>query len=261
MNPSGRYFASVLVETNIAEFPVSEIKEDNAIGIDLGIKEHAVCSNGRIFDNPKNLAHSLELLRRRQRQLSRKQKGSANRDKARIKLARIQERISNQRKDHIHKVTSILTHDSQVRTICIEDLNVRGMQQNKKLARSISDASFGMFRSILEYKCRWYGINLISINRFAPSSKTCSKCGYVYDGLTLNDRSWRCPQCGSLHDRDLNAACNIKNFGLKALPVERGEVKPVDCPIVDKRRSRPKKQRQVEAGKTRSNLTPKPLSL
>ena len=261
MNPSGRYFASVLVETNITELPVSEIKEDNTIGIDLGIKEHAVCSDGRIFDNPKNLAHSLELLRRRQRQLSRKQKGSANRDKARIKLARIQERISNQRKDHIHKVTSILTHDSQVRTICIEDLNVKGMQQNRKLARSISDASFGMFRSILEYKCRWYGINLISIDRFAPSSKTCSKCGYVYDGLTLNDRSWRCPQCGSLHDRDLNAACNIKNFGLKALPVERGEVKPVDCPIVDKRRSRPKKQRQVEAGKTRSNLTPKPLSL
>lgn len=260
MNSSGRYFASVLVETNITELPVSEIKEDNAIGIDLGIKKLAVCSDGRIFDNPKNLAHSLELLRRRQRQLSRKQKGSANRDKARIKLARIQERISNQRKDHIHKVTSILTHDSQVRTICIEDLNVRGMQQNKKLARSISDASFGMFRSILEYKCRWYGINLISINRFDPSSKTCSKCGYVYDGLTLNDRSWRCPQCGSLHDRDLNAACNIKNFGLKALPVERGEVKPVDCPIVDERRPRPKKQRQVEAGKTRSNLTPKPLN-
>ena len=134
--------------------------------------------------------------------------------------------------------------------ICIEDLNVRGMQQNKKLARSISDASFGMFRSILEYKCRWYGINLISIDRFAPSSKTCSKCGYVYDGLTLNDRSWRCPQCGSLHDRDLNAACNIKNFGLKALPVERGEVKPVDCPIVDERRPRPKK---ATAGRSRKN--------
>ena len=198
MNPSGRYFASVLVETNITELPVSEIKEDNTIGIDLGIKEHAVCSDGRIFDNPKNLAHSLELLRRRQRQLSRKQEGSANRDKARIKLARIQERISNQRKDHIHKVTSILTHDSQVRTICIEDLNVKGMQQNKKLARSISDASFGMFRSILEYKCRWYGINLISI---------------------------------------------------------------VDCPTADGRRSRPKKQRQAEAGKKRSSPTPKPLGL
>ena len=261
MNPSGRYFASVLVETNITELSVSEIREENTIGIDLGVKEHAVCSDGRIFDNPKNLAHSLELLRRRQRQLSRKQKGSANRDKARIKLARIQERISNQRKDYIHKVTSILTHDSQVYTICIEDLNVKGMQQNRKLARNISDASFGMFRSILEYKCRWYGINLISIDRFAPSSKTCSKCGYVYDGLTLSNRRWQCPQCGSIHDRDLNAACNIKNFGLKALPVERGEVKPVDCPIVDERRLRPKKQRQVEAGKKRSKPTPKPPSL
>ena len=261
MNPSGRYFASVLVETNITELSVSEIREENTIGIDLGIKEHAVCSDGRIFDNPKNLSHSLELLQRRQRQLSRKQKGSANRDKARIKLARIQERISNQRKDHIHKVTSILTHDSQVYTICIEDLNVKGMQQNRKLARNISDASFGMFRSILEYKCRWYGINLISIDRLAPSSKTCSKCGYVYDGLTLSNRRWQCPQCGSIHDRDLNAACNIKNFGLKALPVERGEVKPVDCPIVDERRLRPKKQRQVEAGKKRSKPTPKPPSL
>lgn len=261
MNPSGRYFASVLVETNITELSVSEIREENTIGIDLGVKEHAVCSDGRIFDNPKNLSHSLELLQRRQRQLSRKQKGSANRDKARIKLARIQERISNQRKDHIHKVTSILTHDSQVYTICIEDLNVKGMQQNRKLARNISDASFGMFRSILEYKCRWYGINLISIDRFAPSSKTCSKCGYVYDGLTLSNRRWQCPQCGSIHDRDLNAACNIKNFGLKALPVERGEVKPVDCPIVDERRLRPKKQRQVEAGKKRSKPTPKPPSL
>lgn len=261
MNPSGRYFASVLVETNITELSVSEIREENTIGIDLGVKEHAVCSDGRIFDNPKNLSHSLELLQRRQRQLSRKQKGSANRDKARIKLARIQERISNQRKDHIHKVTSILTHDSQVYTICIEDLNVKGMRQNRKLARNISDASFGMFRSILEYKCRWYGINLISIDRFAPSSKTCSKCGYVYDGLTLSNRRWQCPQCGSIHDRDLNAACNIKNFGLKALPVERGEVKPVDCPIVDERRLRPKKQRQVEAGKKRSKPTPKPPSL
>lgn len=261
MNPSGRYFASVLVETNITELSVSEIREENTIGIDLGVKEHAVCSDGRIFDNPKNLSHSLELLQRRQRQLSRKQKGSANRDKARIKLARIQERISNQRKDYIHKVTSILTHDSQVYTICIEDLNVKGMQQNRKLARNISDASFGMFRSILEYKCRWYGINLISIDRFAPSSKTCSKCGYVYDGLTLSNRRWQCPQCGSIHDRDLNAACNIKNFGLKALPVERGEVKPVDCPIVDERRLRPKKQRQVEAGKKRSKPTPKPPSL
>ena len=203
MNPSGRYFASVLVETNITELSVSEIREENTIGIDLGVKEHAVCSDGRIFDNPKNLSHSLELLQRRQRQLSRKQKGSANRDKARIKLARIQERISNQRKDHIHKVTSILTHDSQVYTICIEDLNVKGMRQNRKLARNISDASFGMFRSILEYKCRWYGINLISIDRFAPSSKTCSKCGYVYDEETPFEElpdTWVCPLCGAGKD-------------------------------------------------------------
>lgn len=128
-----------------------------------------------------------------------------------------------------------LTHDSQVRTICMEDLNVKGMQHNHHLARSVVDASFGMFLTMLEYKCRWYGVNLIKIDRFAPSSKTCCKCGHIYKGLKLSERSWTCPECGTHHDRDFNAACNIKEFGLKALPTERGKVKPVDCPLVDDR--------------------------
>ena len=235
MTPSGKYFASVLVDTTIQELPASAIQGNTTLGIDLGIKSLAVCSDGRTFDNPKNLQRSLDRLKLLQKRLSRKQKGSANRNKARIRVARLQERIANCRKDNLHKITHALTHDSQVRTLCMEDLNVKGMQHNHHLAQAVGDASFGMFLMLLEYKCRWYGVNLIKIDRFAPSSKTCGKCGYVYKGLKLNERNWTCPECGTHHDRDFNAACNIKEFGLKALPTERGKVKPVDCPLVDDR--------------------------
>lgn len=235
MSPSGRYFASVLVDTAIQELPVTSIQDDTALGIDLGVKTLAVCSDGRTFDNPKNLQGSLKRLALLQKRLSRKQKGSSNRNKARIRVARLQEHIANSRKDNLHKITHALTHDSQVRTICMEDLNVKGMQRNHNLAQAVGDASFGMFLSLLEYKCSWYGVNLIKIDRFAPSSKTCGHCGYVYKGLRLSERSWTCPECGTHHDRDLNAAHNIKEFGLKALPSERGNVKPVDCPTVDER--------------------------
>ena len=235
MTPSGKYFASVLVDTAIQELPVSPIQGDTALGIDLGIKSLAVCSDGRTFDNPKNLQHSLDRLALLQKRLSRKQKGSANRNKARIRVARLQEHIANCRKDNLHKITYALTHESQVRTICMEHLNVKGMQRNHHLAQAVGDASFGTFLTLLEYKCRWYGVNLVKIDRFAPSSKTCGQCGYVYKGLKLSERSWTCPECGTHHDRDFNAACNIKEFGLKALPTERGKVKPVDCPTVDDR--------------------------
>ena len=235
MTPSGRYFASVLVDTAIQELPASAIQGDTTLGIDLGIKSLAVCSDGRTFDNPKNLQRSLDRLKLLQKQLSRKQKGSANRNKTRIRVARLQERIANCRKDSLHKITHALTHDSQVHTICMENLNVKGMQRNHHLAQAVGDASFGMFLTLLEYKCSWYGVNLIKIDRFAPSSKTCGKCGYIYKGLKLSERSWTCPECGTHHDRDFNAACNIKEFGLKALPTERGKVKPVDCPLVDDR--------------------------
>lgn len=235
LTPSGKYYASVLVDTNLQELPPMEKEASTTVGIDLGIKSLAVCSDGRTFDNPKNLQHSLQRLAMLQKRLSRKQKGSANRDKARVKVARLQEHISNCRKDNIHKITHELTHDSQVRTICMENLNVKGMQRNHHLAQSVADASFGMFLTMLEYKCRWYGVNFIKTDRFAPSSKTCGKCGHVYKGLKLSERSWICPECGTHHDRDFNAACNIKEFGLKALPTERGKVKPVDCPLVDDR--------------------------
>ena len=222
MTPSGRYFASVLVDTAIQELSASTIQGNTTLGIDLGIKSLAVCSDGRTFDNPKNLQRSLDRLKLLQKRLSRKQKGSANRNKARILVARLQERIANSRKDNLHKITYALTHESQVRTICMEHLNVKGMQRNHHLAQAVGDASFGTFLTLLEYKCRWYGVNLIKIDRFAPSSKTCGQCGYVYKGLKLSERSWTCPECGTHHDRDFNAACNIKEFGLKALPTERG---------------------------------------
>ena len=248
MTPSGKYFASVLVDTDIQELPASPVQGDTALGIDLGIKSLAVCSDGRTFDNPKNLQHSLDRLALLQKRLSRKQKGSANRNKSRIRVARLQEHIANCRKDNLHQITHALTHDSQVRTLCMENLNVKGMQRNHYLAQAVGDASFGMFLTMLEYKCQWYGVNLVKIDRFAPSSKTCGQCGYVYKGLKLSERSWICPECGTHHDRDFNAACNIKEFGLKALPTERGKVKPVDCPLVD---DRPRVLRQEEAGKER----------
>ena len=248
MTPSGRYFASVLVDTVIQEQKTSEPVHDTAIGIDLGIKSLAVCSDGRTFDNPKNLQRSLEHLALLQKRMSRKRKGSANRNKARIRVAWLQEHIANCRRDNLHKIAHALTHDSQVRTICMEDLNVKGMQRNYHLAQAVGDASFGTFLTMLEYKCRWYGVNLIKIDRFAPSSKTCGKCGYVYKGLKLSERSWTCPECGTHHDRDFNAACNIKESGLKALPSERGKVKLVDCPTVDDRPPCPEK---AVAGRSR----------
>lgn len=252
MAPSGKYFASVLVDTAIQELPVTLIQDDTTLGIDLGLKSLAVCSDGRTFDNPKNLQRSLDRLKLLQKRLSCKQKGSSNRNKARIRVARLQEHIANSRKDNLHKITYALTHDSQVRTICMEDLNVKGMQRNHHLAQAVSDVSFGMFLTLLEYKCKWYGVNPVKIDRFAPSSKTCGKCGYIYKGLKLSERSWICPECGTHHDRDFNAACNIKKFGLKALPTERGKVKPVDCPTVDDRprvlKSRGRKKQEKRGG-------------
>ena len=235
MTPSGKYYASVLVDTSMQEIQPLEPVLRTSLGIDLGIKSLAVCSDGRTFENPKNLQKNLDRLAVLQKRLSRKRKGSENRNKACVKVARLQERIANCRRDNLHKITHALTHDNQVRTICMEDLNVKGMQRNHHLAGSVGDASFGMFLTLLEYKCRWYGVNLVKIDRFAPSSKTCRKCGCVYKGLKLSERSWTCPECGAHHDRDFNAACNIKEFGLKALPTERGKVKPVDCPLVDDR--------------------------
>lgn len=262
MTPSGKYYASVLVDTNLQEVPLSPKNADTAIGIDLGVKDLAICSNGVVFENHKYLQKSLNRLAFLQKGLSRKTKGSANREKVRRKVARLYERISNQRKDTLHKITYRLTHDSQVRTICVEDLNVKGMTRSHHLAQSINDASFGTFCTMLEYKCRWYGVNLVKIDRFAPSSKTCSCCGHIYKDLKLSERSWTCANCGTHHDRDFNASVNIKNFGFNSPTPGTG--KSQDCGETNCGRpsSRPKKQRSREAGKATSKCNPEtPKSL
>ncbi len=232
-----RYYASVLVDTAVQEVPAdATVCESTSVGIDLNCGD-IVCSDGRRYVNPKPLQKAEKRLRRQQRILSRKQPGSKNRARQKHIVSKCHAKVRDKRHDFLHKVTHELTHDSQVRTIFIEDLNVRGMQHNHHLAKSVSDAAFGEFVRQLTYKGRWYGVNVVKIDRWAPSSKTCSACGWVYRGLKLSQRDWTCVCCGAHHDRDYNASVNIKSFGLMALPPDRREVKPVDCPPVDERRS------------------------
>jgi len=211
--PTNRYFAGILVDTNIKPQKKAKIKGATTIGIDLGLKHFATLSNGEKIDNPRYLRNDLQRLKVLQRRLSKKVKGSNNRNKARLKVAIQYERITNKRTDFLHKLTYKLTHESQVQTICIEDLAVSNMLKNHKLAQSISDVSWGKFKELLTYKCDWYGKNLITIGRFEPSSKLCS-CGELNKDLTLADRTWTCKYCGTKHDRDVLAANNIKNMGL-----------------------------------------------
>ena len=232
-----RYYASVLVDTAIRELECDAVVvEKTSIGIDLNCGD-IVCSDGRRYVNPKALKHAERRLHLQQRSLSRKQLGSNNRARQKHIVSKCHAKVRDKRHDFLHKVTHELTHDSQVRTIFIEDLNMRGMQRNHHLAKSISDAAFGEFVRQLTYKGRWYGVNVVKIDRWAPSSKTCSACGWVYRGLKLSQRDWTCVCCGTHHDRDYNASVNIKSFGLMALPPDRREVKPVDRPTVDDRRS------------------------
>lgn len=216
---SGKYFASVLVDDK-AVFPTKPVpSEDTAIGIDMNIKNFCTFGNTKLnkseeVPNPTYLKISLKLLKRRQRQHSRKQKGSKNREKARLKLARKHEKIANQRSDFSHKFSYKFTHDSQVSTICIEDLNVKGMLKNHNLARAISDVAWGEFFRQLKYKADWNGKNILECGRFDATSKTC-RCGFKNNSLTLKDRVWTCPKCGSVNKRDELAFDNIISFSLK----------------------------------------------
>ncbi len=213
-NPSGQYFATLLVECNENIQKTEEFNVNTTIGIDLGLKEFAVMSDGTRVENPKYLRNKLKRLKKIQKRHSRKKKGSNNRCKERIKLAKQHLKVKNQRQDFLHKLTYGLTHKNQVSTICIEDLAVSNMVKNHKLAMSINDVGWGEFRRQLEYKCLWYGKKLIVINRFAPSSKMCSACGKINTELKLSDREWTC-ECGVTHDRDLLASNNIKTFGIE----------------------------------------------
>ena len=211
---SGKYFASVLVESNevIPAKPVPT--KERAIGIDVGLISMAVIADRNLenistIENPKWMQNIQHLIKRRQKQLSRKLKGSKNREKAKLKLARLHERIARQRLDFTHKLTYKLTHDSQVDTICIEDLNIKGMVKNHKLAGAISAVAWGeMFRQ-LEYKSDWNGKNILQAHRFSATSKTCGCCKNINNNLTLKDRTWICPTCNSVNDRDENAIPNI----------------------------------------------------
>lgn len=263
---TGKYYASVLVnDCVVAPEKPTVSDEQTTIGIDAGLKTFAVLSDGREFESPHFARKEARKLKLLQRRLSKKTKGSCAYRRVKLRVARLHERVANRRTDYLHKISHQLTHESQVRTICVENLNVKGMQRNHHLARSVSDASISEFMRILEYKCEWQGVRLVKIGRFDPSSQLCHVCGHRYSGLRLSEREWICPSCGTHHDRDLNAAINIKNIGLglnEALPSEQGKVKPVKQPPVDDRcPMQPKKQCCAEAGKARAHRDPKPRSL
>ena len=209
--PSGKYFVSFLVEESVALLPVV----NSIVGIDVGVKDVVVTSDGETSGNPRYTAKYAAKLEKYQKRLAKKQKGSKNRLKAKKKVARIHEKIANCRKDFTHKLTTTLINENQV--ICVENLAVKNMVKNPTLAKSISDANWGEFVRQLEYKAGWYGRTIVAIDRWFPSSKRCSSCGYTLDKLDLATRQWVCPECNTTHDRDINAACNIKAAGLAVL--------------------------------------------
>jgi len=223
-NKAGQYYACIGVTRTIE--PKS--KTDKMIGIDLGIKSLVVCSDGQTFPNIKTTKQYEKQLRLRQKELSRTKKGSKGRDKARLKVGKIQVKIANIRHNHLHQITSKLIRDNQ--TIVCEDLSVKNMMSNRCLSKSIGDASWGELVRQLTYKAGWYGRKLVKIDRYFPSSKTCSHCGYINEGLTLDQREWKCPRCQENLDRDLNASLNILRQGLNNLMV--GTTKLAACPDV-----------------------------
>lgn len=211
---AGRWYVSIAVEMQW-QSSARESQADRAVGLDLGIKDEVVLSTGEKLAGPKPLRRLLKVLRRRSRQHSRKQKGSKNRLKSALRLARLHKRISDIRRDWAHKLTTSLVR--RFSTIVVEDLNVRGMQQNGRLARSLVDSLFGEIRRQLEYKCRLYGSRLVVVDRRYPSSKTCGVCGSLNADLKLSDRVWTCSACGTVHDRDVNAARNLLRIGMSSL--------------------------------------------
>ena len=220
LHPSGRWHISIRFDDpTIQPLPVSE----NAVGIDLGVTSLIATSNGEKLANPKHFKKHRKRLKKAQKNLSRKQKGSKNREKARIKVAKIHLKIADSRKDFLHNTTTQLVRENQ--TIAVESLAVKNMVKNHKLALAISDSGWSELIRQLNYKCRWYGRNLVAIDRWFPSSKRCSSCGHIVDKMPLNIREWTCPECGSNHDRDVNASKNILAAGL-AVSVCGATVRP-----------------------------------
>ena len=226
---TGKYFASLCCDIEVKEYEHT----GEAIGLDLGIKDLIIDSNGTKYDNKKFLKESERQIKHLQRELSRKKKGSHNREKARLKLAIAHEKLSNKRNNYLHQLTTKIVKENSI--ICIEDLNVKGMMKNHKLAKSIADCSFSMIRRMLEYKCKWNNRQLIVIDRWSPSSKTCNNCGHIMKDWNLGIREWDCLKCGKHHDRDINAAKNILDEGMTILDTvgTMGSACGVDSSVVE----------------------------
>lgn len=215
--PNGKFYLSVLIDKPLRQVPQSS----SMVGLDLGIKDFAVTSDGQVIENFHFKKNEESRLKRLQRQISKKIVGSKNREKARLRFAKLNEKIRNKKLNFLRDVTNHLIDENQV--IVMEDLNVKGMVRNHKLAESISEVNWGEFRRILAYKAAWHGRQLVFIDRFYPSSKRCNHCGYIYKELTLKDRQWVCPECGSLIDRDYNAALNILEEGERIIGLSSPE--------------------------------------
>lgn len=227
-----RWFVSVAVD--VGEYR-RERTANGVVGVDLGLKSLVVTSEGEVIDNIRPLGKALKKLARAQRVMARRFKGSNRMAKARMQVARVHARVARIRKDHLHKLTTRLCRENQ--TVVIEDLNVSGMKKNRSLSRSVSDAGLGELRRQLNYKAPIWGVRLMVADRWFPSSKTCSGCGHVLDELSLSVRDWNCPQCGANHDRDLNAALNLRTLGLRETTGE-GQTTLVDRPASTPRKLR-----------------------
>ena len=207
--PTGKYYVSIFTEQVIENLP----KTNKQVGVDLGLKDFVITSDGEKFKNNRYTKKYAKKLKKAQQHLSRKQKGSNGFEKQKLKVAKIHEKIGSCRLDTLHKVSHKLVNEFDV--IVCEDLNVKGMIKNHKLSKHIADASWGNFVTLLQYKCDWYAKELVKVNRFYPSSKTCGDCGWINQELRLSDREWTCNSCGVVHDRDINASKNILKEGLK----------------------------------------------
>jgi putative transposase len=212
MTNTGKYYISILIDDEKSLPEKVKFNQKTIVGLDMGLTHFLITSEGVKVDNPRPLKTELRKLKREQRKLSRKQKGSNNSEKQRLKISRIHERIRNIREDFQHKLSKSIVCENQA--MAIEKLNIKGMLRNHNLAQSISDVGWAGFMEKLKYKCEWYGKTLIQIGQFEPSSKICSNCGHHHPDLKLHHRMWICPDCGSIHDRDVNAAINIRDFAL-----------------------------------------------